>query len=338
MTLTNEVNSVNPSLDPIPLPQGSQTFNGLFPFRDRANSKRARVSSSDNPHELSFDLFSELTTTITKIRGDLEKQTLNKNGTKGDKDKFLTPISNGLDIVENRLSEIAKFCFNISNSHVTLLARVEKLESTISVNVASGDLVSDIEKSATYKDLCNQTMNSNLLSKIPNLDMGTPTKLDRPEMIESIKAKLYETLPPNSLKDVVITPLAKETHDKEGKNIIPVLLKSKDKNTRSALEKDLKDNNFALNFHWPKELVPCIKQIRTKFSRIANDNLILANKQILVRPSITGKSLYISYRDGFNTPWVTLDSVKTPATSTMLKNTKFAQPCVSKYFVMDNIA
>ena len=70
MTLTNEVNGVNPSLDPIPPPQGSQTFNGLFPFRDRANSKRSRVSSSDNPHELSFDLFSELTTTITKIRGE----------------------------------------------------------------------------------------------------------------------------------------------------------------------------------------------------------------------------------------------------------------------------
>ena len=334
----NEANGDNPSLDPTPPPTGSQTFNGLFPFRERANSKRARVSSSDNPQDLSFDLFSELTTTISKIRIDLEKQTLNKNGIKNDKDKFLTPISNGLDTIENRLSDIARFCFNLSSSHSTLLTRVEKLESTISVNVASGDLVSDIEKSATYKDLCNQTMNSNLLSKIPNLDMGTPTKLDRPEMIDSIKSKLYETLPPNSLKDVIITPLSKETHDKEGKNIIPVLLKSKDKDTRFKLDKVIKDNNFALNYHWPKDLVPYIRQIRTKVSKIANDNLNLANKQILVRPSITGKSLYISYRDDFNKPWITLESVKTPATSSMLKNTKFTQPCVSKFFVIENTA
>jgi len=332
-------NSDNPSLDPAPTPEGSQALNGLFPFRDRANSKRARVSSSDNPQDLSFDLFSELTSTITKIRSDLDKQTFNKNGTKGDKDKFLTPISNGLDVVENRLSEIAKFCFNLSNSHATLLARVEKLESTISVNVASGDLVSDVEKSATYKELCDQTMNSSFLSKIPNLDMGSPTNQPRPQMIETIKAKLYETLPPNSLKDVVITPLAKETHvDKDGKNIIPVLLKSKDKDTRFALDKTLRDKNLALNFHWPKELVPCIKQIRTKVSKIETDDLNLANKQILVRPSFTGKSLYISYREGFNTPWITLESVKTPATSSMLKNTKFVQPCVSKYFGTLNLA
>ena len=320
---------------------GSQTLVGLLPFRERANSKRARVGSSENSQDLSFDLFTDLTSTMTQIRADLDKQTWNKNNTtKADKDKFLTPISNGLDILEKRLSDIGNFCFSMAKSHDKLveeknglIARMEKLESTISVNVASGDLVSEIDKSATYKDLCNQTMNSNLLSKIPNLDLGVAVSVPREALVETIKKKLNETLPPNTLDNVVITPLAKETRiDNEGKNIIPVLFKSKDKENRSALEKALKNRNFNINFHWPKELVPIIKKIRVKVANIENNELNLKNKQILVRPSFTGKSLSISYREDFNKSWELLEFVKTPATNEMLKNTSFIQPCTSKYF------
>lgn len=331
---------VNSSQTPSAETVGSQPLVGLLPFRERANSKRARVGSSENPQDLSFDLFTDLTSTMTQIRADLDKQTWNKNNTKADRDKFLTPISNGLDILEKRLSDIGNFCFSMAKSQDKLveeknglIARIEKLESTISVNVASGDLVSEIDKSATYKDLCNQTMNANLLSKIPNLDLGVAVNEPREALVETIKKKLNETLPPNTLDNVVITPLAKETRiDNEGKNIIPVLFKSKDKDNRSALEKALRDRNFNINFHWPKDLVPIIKKIRGKVANIENNELNLKNKQILVRPSFTGKSLSISYRDGFNKPWALLEFVKTPATNEMLKNTSFVQPCTSKYF------
>ena len=134
----------NPSHIPLDNPGGSQVLNGLFPFRARSNSKRRR--SSDNAQDISFDLFTALTESMRGISTEIEKQRLSKNNTKS----YLPPISKGLNLLENRMSDVAKFCFSLANSHdklieenKSMLARIDKLENTISVNVASGDLVSD---------------------------------------------------------------------------------------------------------------------------------------------------------------------------------------------------
>ena len=105
----------------------------------------------------------------------------------------------------------------MASSNLELKERLDKLEATIASNVATGDLVSDIEKSAKYKDFCNETMNCNLLTKVPNLDLGSSVDGKGTPILDVIKQKLNNTLPANTLKDITITPLAKETVEKSGK-------------------------------------------------------------------------------------------------------------------------
>ena len=186
-----------------------------------------------------------------------------------------------------------------------------------------------------YKDLCNETMLASLSSKVPNLDLGVHIDRDSDiSMIETVKTKLSSTLTPKVLSDVVITPLAKETFEKNEKFIVPVLLKSRTKQGKAALDKALKTKGLDVNFHWPKQLFPIIKSLREKYQNVKSEDIDLTSKQILIRPSATGKSIMVSYRTRIGTNWTFLESFKTPAPQAMLENTKFLQPFSSKYIQM----
>ena len=300
--------------------------------RVRTNSvKRKKTSESGiDCSGLTFDKFIEITDITKKIAVELDLQCTNAKGNKNDKDKFISPIKSWLSELESKLTDVAKLTFSMASSNAALKERMDKLEATISSNVATGDLVSDIERSAKYKDLCNETMNSNLLIKVPNLDLGSSLNSEESPLIDTIKKKLTDTLPVNSLKDIVITPLAKETVEKNGKFVVPVLLKAKTKIERDSLDKKLK-NHFDTNFHWPKLLFPMVKSIRSQLLEFKDDKMDLTNKQIMIRPSSTGRSLTISLREGFKNKWQLLESVKTPAPQTLLDDTKFTQPCRSKF-------
>ena len=319
--------------------QNSAANNNLTPplpgpsfERVRTNSvKRKKTSESGiDCSGLTFDKFIEITDITKKIADELDLQCINTKGNRNDKDKFISPIKNWLYELESKLTDVAKLTFSMASSNVVLKERLDKLEATIASNVATGDLVSDIEKSAKYKDFCNETMNSNLLIKVPNLDLGSSVNSEETPILDSIKKKLANTLPENALKDIVITSLAKETVEKDGKFVVPVLLKAKTKTERDSLDKIIK-NHYDTNFHWPKMLFPIVKSIRSQMLELKNEKIDLTNKQIMIRPSSTGRSLTISFRDGFRTKWQLLESIKTPAPKSLLENTKFTQPCSSKF-------
>ena len=296
-----------------------------------------RENSTTPPdwNNFTFDHFAKITETTGKIREELDKLSQCNSGKPSEKAKIIAPITNWFIELESKMNDLSKFVFGLSNNQKTLIERIEKLEATVAINVASGDLVSDIERSAGYKDLCNETMLASLSSKVPNLDLGV--HIDRNSdisMIETVKTKLSSTLTPKVLSDVVITPLAKETFEKNEKFIVPVLLKSKTKQGKAALDKALKTKGLDVNFHWPKQLFPIIKSLREKYQNVKSEDIDLTSKQILIRPSATGKSIMVSYRTRMGTNWAFLESFKTPAPQAMLENTKFLQPFSSKYIQM----
>ncbi len=286
-------------------------------------------------NNFTFDHFSNISKTTGKIKDELDKLSQGTNGKPNEKAKLIAPLTSWFNELENMMTDLSKFVFGMKDNQNRMNKRIESLEATIAVNVATGDLVSDIERSASYKDLCNETMHASLASKVPNLDLGV--HVDRESDIsltEKVRTKLTSTLTPKVLSDVVITPLARETVDKDDKFTVPVLLKAKTKHGKVALDKALRAKGFDVNFHWPKQLFPIIKSLREKYKNVKVDDIDLTSKQILIRPSVTGKSIMVSYRAGMGTNWTFLESFKTPATKEMLDNTKFLQPFSSKYIEM----
>ena len=302
------------------------------------SSLEGQRENSNTPKDwnnFTFDHFSKITETTGKIREELDKLSQCNSGKPSEKAKIIAPITNWFIELESKMNDLSKFVFGLSNNQKTLIERIEKLEATVAINVASGYLVSDIERSAGYKDLCNETMLASLSSKVPNLDLGVHIDRDSDiSMIETVKTKLSSTLTPKVLSDVVTTPLAKETFEKNEKFIVPVLLKSKTKQGKAALDKALKTKGLDVNFHWPKQLFPIIKSLREKYQNVKSEDIDLTSKQILIRPSATGKSIMVSYRTRMGTNWTFLESFKTPAPQAMLENTKFLQPFSSKYIQM----
>lgn len=313
-----------------PPPNPPLSFDNLSRVRTNSVKRKKTSESSLDCSGLTFDKFIEITDITKKIAEELDLQCTTAEGNRNAKDKFISPIKNWLSELESKLTDVAKLTFSMASSNLELKERLDKLEATIASNVATGDLVSDIEKSAKYKDFCNETMNCNLLTKVPNLDLGSSVDGKGTPILDVIKQKLNNTLPANTLKDITITPLAKETVEKSGKFVVPVLFKANSKAEKDALEKVLR-NHFDTNFHWPKMLFPIVKDIRNQLSVTKNEKIDLTNKQILIRPSSTGRSLTVSYREGFNSKWQLLESIKTPAPKSFLDNTKFTQPCVSKF-------
>ena len=305
------------------------------------NSDSSPIGQQDislTPEEwtnFTFDHFSDITKTTGRIREELDKLSQGTNGKPNEKAKLIAPITNWFVELEKMMTDLSKYVFGMSDNQIRMNKRIESLEATIAVNVATGDLVSDIERSASYKDLCNETMLASLASKVPNLDLGVKVDAESDISItEKVRTKLTSTLTPKVLSDVVITPLAKETLEKDNKFTVPVLLKAKTKQGKVALDKALRAKGLDLNFHWPKQLFPIIKSLREKYKAFKNDDIDLTSKQILIRPSVTGKSIMVSYRAGMGTNWTFLESFKTPATKEMLENTKFLQPFSSKYIEM----
>ena len=308
---------------------------GSVPPRDRIGSfKRKKLSSDSQTFEhQSFDHFASLSLSMATIYKELEGFTVTKNGKEKENAKIIGAMNRGLGEIETKLSDLAKFTFELAKDHDKVDERLCKLESTIKVNVASGDIVSNIENSAAYQKVCVETMNSNLISKIHDFDLGNETKGTHSSLIDTIKNRFEECHPSLPLEGVIITPLAKATVCKEGgKHIIPILLKSKSYDDRVKLDKELRTLNVNPSFHWPKDLVPAIKKIRSQLKAFKNDDVDLNNKQVCIRPTSTGKSLRISYRQTFNDSWTLLDNVKTPAPNPLILNTKFQQPCFSKFF------
>ena len=324
----------NNSLDANNLPS---TQGGITPSVDPSQSRPRSASfkrprSDDNFIEKTFDHFSAITGVMNVIKADLDKQSTSKNGSKNEKDKFLTPISNAFSELESKLTDLAGVVFELSKDHDNLKNSVFEIQNTIKSNKVSGDLVSSSEQSATYRNLCNEIAKSNVTSKVQKLDLGCAKTGTHSEMTEAVKSKLKEYQPLIPLKDVVITPLAKATVIENDKHLIPVLFKCKDRDHKFNLDTTLKANDLNPGFHWPKEMVPIVKDMRKKLGEVKNSELDLSNKQIMIRPTFSGKTLNISYRSKIGDQWTLLENVKVPAPKLFLEKTGFTQPCVSKYF------
>lgn len=323
---------VNIELSNAQNPNGSTpTEESIVPRERTFSFKRKREGESYK--NKTFDNFVSITGVISNIRSELDKQSTSKTGTKSTNEKFLSPISSAISELESKLTDLAGMFFDLASDHDELKHSVFEMQNTIKSNKVSGDLVSNTEQSATYKGLCEEVEKSMVTSKIQNLDLGCQKSGTHSEMTEAVKSKLKEFQPPIPLRDVVITPLSKSTIIKDEKHLIPILLKTKNRDQKFNLDTTLKANDLNPSFHWPKDLVPMIKDMRKKLGEFKNDELELATKQIMIRPAQSGKTLTISYRP--LTPgakWTFLENVKIPATNDFLLKTGFSQPCISKYF------
>ena len=240
-------------------------------------------------------------------------------------------LDKGLKSCESRLDNIDK---GAKNDKVN--QRVAKLENTVAVNIATKNLAptSGFEKSEIYTGLCNDTADSNRIVKLPGLDLGE--NLSGAKMAAKIRKVLVDKTPGLALSEIQnIVSLKKSTTPQEnGSHTVPVLLYTKDKDARFEVENKIKAGDIKeTSYHWPAGLVKNVKEIRKQVLKLDHKDFgKFENRQIRIRPSKTGKSLVISYRDTFDDDWEFLESVKTPAPVKMLTDAKAKQPCKSDYF------
>ena len=270
---------------------------------------------------------------------------------------LLDPIMDGLDKADEYLNLLSMSHFGLMDKCVELekglkscvdrmdtydkgakkekvTQRVAKIENTIATNLATKNLSPNFESSKVYDKLCDDTADSNRIVKIPALNLGA--NLSGAQMAAKVREVIEKETPGLSLTEITnIVSLKKHTtQDEEGKFTVPVLLYTKDKDARYEVESKIKAGNIKeTSFHWPPGLVKNVKEIRKQLSKLEDEDLgSFENRQIRIRPSKTGRSLVISYRDTFNDDWVFLESVKTPAPAKMLVEAKGKQPCKSDYF------
>ena len=270
---------------------------------------------------------------------------------------LLDPILDGLDKADDYLNKLSQSHFGLMDKCVELEKglkscvdrldsndkgakkekvnqRVAKIEDTIAKNIATKNLSPNFESSGVYTKLCDDTADSNRIVKISALDIGE--SLSGAKMAAKVREVIEKETPGLSLSEITnIVSLKKHTTpDEDGKHTVPVLLYTKDKDAKYEVENKIKAGNIRdPAYHWPPGLVKNIKEIRKQLKTLDDENLgCFKDRQIRIRPSKTGKSLIITYRDTFDDEWEFLETVKTPAPAKMLVEAKGKQPCTSNYF------
>ncbi len=210
-------------------------------------------------------------------------------------------------------------------------------EEVLAKNRAGGNLVNSVEKSAAYDKACEELKNSGNLIKVLNLDFGEELKSS-----SEITKKAREILNnissiKNDLDSAQIISLGKETKVHSNKNTVPILIKSKTRDTRDRIEKAVKSEGYSSPFHWPKIMVGQISKIREQVKVYKDEKIDLNNRLIMIRPSLeTGKRINIYYGEEIDgkKKWTLLDSVKTPVNDALLKQFKGEQICKSNFFTL----
>ena len=287
---------------------------------------------------LAWEYWDALNNTMTKINADLSQHCSTINGKETTNAKFLNPIKKGFKTLESNLNDVSCLLFSLTKELDTLSNKVNNVESIVNKNRATGDLVSKIQDSAAYKNICSDLQNSDLQTKIYNFDLGKQVEGHR-EVSQAVRTSLSNSTLSDSTKKASVTILSKSTKFVNGKHAVPILLKCNSKIDQISLEKNVRDKGYNTAFHWPKELIEPVKKIREQLVSYKSevDNIDMTKCHILIRPNFeTGKSLQILYRLSDQTTdrrWKTWFSCPTPAPISLAKKFGNEQPAnKSKFF------
>jgi hypothetical protein len=298
--------------------------------RQRIKSyKRDRSESSEHPSyvDQAFKTWSNLGASLTVV-----KKTITDNF--NDENSIGPQVLNGLSLLEKCLNDVSEMSFKMATEIDNLKHLSNKHDSVIEKNCAGGNIVSNVENSATYINSCNELKDTSYQCKILNIDLEQP--LSSPSDIAKKAREILNKTPEikDRLKNIQVIPLGKNTIIKDNCHSAPILLKSKSSDDKSFVEKALKREGYNCAFHWPKTMFKSINQIRSQVSTFQDEEINLIGKQIMIRPLESGKKLNISYREPNTSKWNLLETVSTPASEELLEKFNAKQICTSKYFVL----
>ncbi len=272
------------------------------------------------------------------INDEISLHCTTTNGKEASNAKFLNPIKKGFKSLETHLTDVSSLLFTMSKELDTLTKKVTEVETTVNKNKATGDLVSKIQDAAAYKKICSELQNSDLQTKIYNFGLGKSVEGHR-EVTNEVKTTLGNSSLSAITKSATVTILSKSTKYINGIHSVPILLKCKTKNDQIDLEKNVRQQGYNTAFHWPKELIEPVKNIRDQLITFKSevDNIDMTNSHILIRPNFeTGRSLQILTRPSdpnSDRRWKTWFTCPTPAPLELAKNFGNEQPAnKTKFF------
>ena len=288
--------------------------------------KKASYTPKSHPLEnVNFDCAEKMAKIMEEARTKLVDQCTGEKGGPTKSSAFLKPVVDTFDSIEG--------CFSgVMDVVKVLCSEVVRLHKVIETGRTAGNIPLEIEDTPVYKDIVKETAESNYVVKIPNMIMGGKVTGTMANMVTKVRDKLNRAR--IDTRGVTITPLNHATvKDKKDRDVVPVLLKvdSKRRDHREHLNRKLKMAKFHTSFHWPREINDEIKNMREQLDGY-KDNDMEMGRQVMVRPSLTGRSLVISHRNNFKTDFKFLTTVKTPAPASLVEKTNMEQPCKSKYF------
>ena len=253
----------------------------------------------------------------------------------------LTTLSsyNKLEKGVETLAHLLLFAFTALD---TVVPTVSNNQDMVTKNVLGGNLSLDLENSDKYKKVQRDLTRSDVETKVIELDFEEKLT-SKDAIVKKAKAKLGKT---NHLAKVIkhlhVEPLARETKPSKEKkdsngqpiNTVPVIITSKNKRDKIALDKSLRKAEIITAFHWPSEIVQPMKDIRDIYQGLKiKDGVDLTDKYLLIRPNTdTGKSINIFYRSKEKgSKFQYLESIKTPASYDLCAQLNQPQPSVSKF-------
>ena len=332
MTSDNTIPSAVGNSSTAPTPSFAQI--AASSIRPRSGSVK-RAATEDPPYESSYiSKAMDHWEVITKSMTDTKKQ-LVEHPEHSVPNSLCAIFFQGFCSLEKALTSVSQLQFDMAKK----LDKTEKISiennSVIDQNRAGGNIVSSVEKSSSYEKVCTEIKTTANYCKVLNIDFESELKT-HPEIVKKARAvlSLNESVK-DQINSVQIVPLGNATKMFEGKNSVPILIKTSNKEEKLNLENEIKKAGLKTSFHWPKCIMNCVKSMRSQLSKYHDESIDLRSKQIMIRPSFdSGKKLNISYRDsnGENTKWTLLESVKTPVDEILLKQFKGNQICKSKYF------
>jgi hypothetical protein len=331
--LSAAVNSNATAAVAIPTPSFAQITGGAG-IRSRTGSVK-RMAQEDPPYEPSYvSKAMDHWGIVTKSMTDTKKQ-LVEHPDHGVANSLCSIFFKGFCDLEKALTSVSQLQFDMAKDLDSTKSMSLKNNSVIDQNRAGGNIVSSVEKSSAYEKVCTEIKTTANYCKVLNIDFETELKTHT-DIVQKARDILNQAENiKEQINSVQIVPLGNSTKLYEGKNSVPILIKTSNKEEKLNLESEIKNAGLKTSFHWPKSIMKHVKSIRSQLANYHDETIDLRTQQIMIRPSYdTGKNLNISYRaeGGANSKWTLLETVKTPVEDNLLKQFKGSQICKSKYF------
>ena len=212
-------------------------------------------------------------------------------------------IKNLADSVSNFMNTVLISCLQVQASNLSDIAgTITSLNETIAdLQEENNELrteldeVKNLRESHQYKESCKdmevQVREAATKVKVMDLDFGA-CLTDRKQLMDTARTKLkekvrsdlrdrYDTLMARASLAVISRATTKRAYPEGEKWTAPILLTISDKETRWETEDILRKSNCFPSFHWPKEMIEPVRELR---KNIVDTGIDEATHYIRIRP------------------------------------------------------